>query len=274
MLGHATEGCAALKDQIEQLIRKGYLSQYVYRPDWRRSPQDNSGRQRSRNPQTPHQAIDRRNVEPPPRNSIFRVIDTISGGFTGGGESSSARKQHLRAVMSINNTEKKPRRIPHHPMISFTEEDFKGINQNLNDPMVISVVTANFWVKKVLIDQGSSADLMYLSVLKKMRIPEGKLKPFDENLISFSGEQVGVRGYIDFPTSFRTAPLVKTIYIRYLVIDCQTPYNVLLGRPSLNKIGAVVSTPYLTMKFPVIDTKVGTIHVDQKEARQCYHDSL
>ena len=43
----------------------------------------------------------------------------------------------------------------------------------------------------------------------------------------------------------------------------------ILGRPSLNTLGAVVSTPYLALKFPV-----GVVHVDQKEAWRCYNKSL
>ena len=37
-------------------------------------------------------------------------------------------------------------------VISFTDRDFKGIDQNLDDPMVVSVIAANFLVKKVLIN--------------------------------------------------------------------------------------------------------------------------
>jgi len=122
--------------------------------------------------------------------------------------------------MSIDNTERKPKRITQHPAISFIEEDFESVDKNLDDPMVISIVATNFLVKKVLVDQGSLANFLYLSTLKKIEIPEKKLRPFDENLIGFSGEQAGVRGYVELLTSFGTAPNVKTIHIRYLVIDC------------------------------------------------------
>ena len=54
--------------------------------------------------------------------------------------------------MSLDSAEKKLKRIPRHPVISFTEEDFKGLDKNLNDPMVISIVIANFLIKKVLVD--------------------------------------------------------------------------------------------------------------------------
>ena len=120
--------------------------------------------------------------------------------------------------MSIDSNEKKPKIIARHLAISFTNEDFEGVDKNLDDPMIISIVAANFFVK-VFVDQGSSADLLYLSTLRKMGTPEMDLKPFHGNLIGFSGEQLGVTGYIDLLTSFGTALLVKTISIRYLVID-------------------------------------------------------
>jgi len=54
----------------------------------------------------------------------------------------------------------------------------------------------------------------------------------------------------------------KTIKIRYLLIDTNTSYNVLLGRPSLNLLGAIVSTPHLAMKFPSSMGDIITVHVD------------
>ena len=46
------------------------------------------------------------------------------------------------------------------------------------------------------------------------------------------------------------------------------------GRPSINTLGAVVSTPYLALKYPISPTEVGVIHADQKEVQQCYNESL
>lgn len=51
-------------------------------------------------------------------------------------------------------------------------------------------------------------------------------------------------------------------------------YNLILGRPSLNELGAIVSTPHLTMKFHSSIGEVISTRADQKEARQCYVDSL
>ncbi|XP_027905727.1 uncharacterized protein LOC114165268 [Vigna unguiculata] len=64
------------------------------------------------------------------------------------------------------------------------------------------------------------------------------------------------------------------VKIRYLIVDAHTSYNILLGRPSLNTLGAVVSTYHLAMKFPSASGDIITVHVDQLTARRCYVDSL
>lgn len=57
------------------------------------------------------------------------------------------------------------------PHITFTEEDFKGVDPSQDDPMVISVNIDNFTIMKTLIDQGSSVDILYWKTVKAMRIP-------------------------------------------------------------------------------------------------------
>ena len=75
--------------------------------------------------------------------------------------------------------------------------------------------------------------------------------PYDEPIYGFSGEQVSTRDYIDLHNVFRDGAQTKTIPIRFLIIDAPTSYNVLLGRPSLNTLGAVVSTPYSGHEVPL-----------------------
>jgi len=98
--------------------------------------------------------------------------------------------------------------------------------------------------------------------------------PYDEPVYGFSGKQVSTRGYIDIHTVFREGTQTKTIPIRFLIVDAPTSYNVFLGRPSLNTLGAVVSTPHLAMKFPSPSGDILTIHCDQRLARECYMASL
>ena len=98
--------------------------------------------------------------------------------------------------------------------------------------------------------------------------------PYDEPISGFSGEKVSTRDYIDLHSIFRDGTQTKTIPIRFLIVDAPTSYNVLLGRPSLNTLGAIFSTTHLAIKFPSPSCDIFTIHGDQRLARECYMVSL
>ena len=71
------------------------------------------------------------------------------------------------------------------------------------------------------------------------------------------------KGYIDLYTKFDEGSLIRgTIKIQYLLVEANTSYNILLGRPSLNKLGAIVSTPHLAMTIPSISGDIVNIYVD------------
>ena len=107
-----------------------------------------------------------------------------------------------------------------------------------------------------------------------MRIPEAEMVLYDDNVVSFAGEKVGTKGYIELYTTFGKGKNNKTIKIRYLVIDANTSYNILLRCLFINRLMAIVSTLHLTMKFPSSLGDILMVHVDQKVARECYAESL
>ncbi|XP_072073805.1 uncharacterized protein [Arachis hypogaea] len=123
--------------------------------------------------------------------------------------------------------------------INFGASDFKSRTPNLDDPVVISVSMRPLTVKKVLLDPGSSADVLFYSTFKKMQLSDNSLQPSGGELASFSGERVPIS-----------------------------------GRPSLYSFGAIVSTIHLCVKFPLQDNTISIVHADHKEARKCYNASL
>jgi len=126
-----------------------------------------------------------------------------------------ARKKHLRAVQLVNTISFRPRMPP----IIFTDKDFKGVDPLQDDPMVISFDINNFTFMKMLVDQGSSMDILYWNTFKHMRIVEEEMKPYDHQVVGFSGKRVDTRGYIELYTTFDEGDASKTIKIWYLVID-------------------------------------------------------
>ncbi|XP_072074378.1 uncharacterized protein [Arachis hypogaea] len=68
--------------------------------------------------------------------------------------------------------------------------------------------------------------------------------------------------------------LSRTIDMQYLIVDCPSPYNIILGRPALNMFRTVVSTFHLCVKFQAQDGRIATVRSDRQQARQCYNASL
>jgi len=75
-------------------------------------------------------------------------------------------------------------------------------------------------------------------------------------------------------TTFGQGKLSKSFTIRYLLVDADTSYFDLIYRKTFNELGAIVSTPHLKMKFPTLTGEIVTIKADQKQARQCYTESV
>ena len=64
-----------------------------------------------------------------------------------------------------------------------------------------------------------------------------------------------------------------TRMVDFLVVDCPLSYNVILGRPTLNRLKATTSTYCLKVKFPTTHG-IGEINGDQLLARECYQAVL
>ena len=115
----------------------------------------------------------------------------ISRGFTGGWESGSARKAHLCSIRSgetlkVQAVSKSPRLDT---TITFSDSDMEGCQHPYDDPLLIRAIVANKTVHKVLIDNGSLANIIFVSAFDKMGIGREKLEPMSAYLLGFSGER-------------------------------------------------------------------------------------
>jgi hypothetical protein len=158
-------------------------------------------------------------------------------------------------------------------IIGFSNEDFVGVSLPHSDALVVTLAIANHNIHRVLVDTGISADIIYKSAFVLMSIDQGKLVPTRGPLVGFSGEQVLPMGAIELPVMAGTSPWQKTIMVKFLVMDGRSAYNVILGRPALNDLEAITSTPHLCMKFPT-NSRVGVVRGDQKSACTCYNATL
>ncbi|XP_017416661.1 uncharacterized protein LOC108327476 [Vigna angularis] len=165
-MGHTTEEYVTLKDKVVELIRTGQLKKYVRVdrppvPGERPSPRQAYRHDKSRNNRTDRPCSEQRRSKSRNRSRDLPLrghINTISGGFAGKGSSSSARKRHVRALQSVYSVDKLQRTMP---PITFSDDDFHAPDPDQDDPMVITAEIARYGVSKVLVDQGSSTNILY-----------------------------------------------------------------------------------------------------------------
>ena len=157
--------------------------------------------------------------------------------------------------------------------ITFSDSNLEGCQHPHDDPLVIRAVVANKTVHRVLVDNGSSADIIFASVFHKMGIGKEKLELVSTYLRGFSGEKVLPLGSMQLVLTLGDPPCQATTTVRFLVVDAPSAYNMLLGRPSLNAIKVIPSAYHMMIKFPTI-SGVGMVRGDQRVARECYSASL
>ncbi|XP_068504565.1 uncharacterized protein [Phaseolus vulgaris] len=115
---------------------------------------------------------------------------------------------------------------------------------------------------------------MFWRTFNKLQLSRDLLRPYTGCLYGFVGDQVEVCGHLELRTTFTDGTTSRIENIRYLVVNAPSAYNILLGRPTLNRLRAVASTRHMKMKFPDLKRKVITIKSDQKEAKRCYENNL
>ena len=167
----------------------------------------------------------------------------ISGGFEGGGESSLARKAHLRSIRSGETLEiQAVSKLPQlHTIITFSNSDMEGCQHPHDDPLVVRAVVANKTVHRVLVDNRSSTNIIFSSAFDKMGIKREKLESVNTHLRGFFGERVLPLGSIQLVLTLGDPPCHATMIVRFLIVDAPLAYNILLGRPSLNAIRVIPS---------------------------------
>ena len=157
--------------------------------------------------------------------------------------------------------------------ITFSDLDLEGCQHPHDDPLVVRAVVANKTVHRVLIDNGSSADIIFASAFDKMGIGREKLELVNTHLRGFSGEKVLPLGSIQLVLTLGDPPCQATTTTRFLVVDAPSAYNMLLGRPSLNAIKVIPSAYHMMIKFPTVNGVV-MVRGDQQVARECYSASM
>lgn len=134
-------------------------------------------------------------------------IRTITGGPVIEGSYKSLRKADQRQVNNIHvkHSMVKPPRIRNDDIV-FSKQDVKGVRQPHDNPLVTMLTIERFNTQRVLVDNRSSTDVMYMTAFQQMKLDPKLLKPFGSLLVSFSGDRVYPKGIISLQITVGTYP--------------------------------------------------------------------
>ncbi|KAK3000809.1 hypothetical protein RJ639_022457 [Escallonia herrerae] len=159
--GHTTEECKVLRREIENLIARGHLKQFV---------------------KTEHQG---------------------------------ARKAYARQVNLTQGPAKRPK-VP--ATISFDDTDLEEVLTPHDDALVISLQIDAYVIKRILVDTGSSADILFEEAFSQMKISRERIRPVSSPLYGFTEASAPVEGVIPLTVVAGSYPLQATQSIDFLVL--------------------------------------------------------
>ncbi|XP_070020244.1 uncharacterized protein [Nicotiana sylvestris] len=179
---------------------------------------------------------------PPKPPSPKRTVNVISGGEDINGVMYTAANKVSKITITHG---KQVRHVLEEESITFDDADVDGVLSPHNDALVISLLVHDTNVKRVLIDPGSSVNIILLRVLCEMQA-EDKLIPKAHTLFGFDNSSVVTKGEVILTTF--TEGVVKDT--KFQVVDMEMAYNMILGRPWIHEMDAVPSTLHQVIKFP------------------------
>ena len=98
-----------------------------------------------------------------------------------------------------------------------------------DDALIISARIANAWVKRIVVDTGSSADVLYFDAFWKLSLTKEDLAPIQSTLTRFTGDSISSLGTTVLPVTLSEDPQVKMIMVTFMVVELPSVYNTILG---------------------------------------------
>ena len=194
---------------MDQLIREGKLKQLLHHSSGLRG-QANSASQRDIPSRPPLGTI----------NVIF-----AAPGRTG------AYPSRIMSVarLSSGDTSQDPKRarVELSLVMSFSNEDKIGTIQPHNNALVLTLRIEGYNVKRVMVDQGSAAEIMYHNLYKGLNLKAEDLTPYSSPLVSFEGKIIILKGQVRLPVQTGS----EVVEVDFIVVDAYSPFTAIVARP-------------------------------------------
>ncbi|XP_058766541.1 uncharacterized protein LOC131640151 [Vicia villosa] len=253
--GHLTDECIHLKDAIETLIKEGHLSKYTKRGNPpRRNDRRSSDEGNSPNARPLQVALSVTRTEDfipsvgvTSALSVWEGFPTAmlisNGGDPGSLTIGSVKRKFDELISTTTDLTPTLRRFKgRSEPITFYLEELPGGAPNATIPLLLD---------------------------------DSHLTPYvGSDLQGFNGTTTKPWGYVELLVSFGEGEASRQVKTRFLVINCKTLYNCIIGRPTLAELTVVPSTVHLKMKFYTKRGRVVTVNADIEAARRIFDASV
>ncbi|XP_059291122.1 uncharacterized protein LOC132044637 [Lycium ferocissimum] len=209
---HRTEDYCQLREEVARLLKNDHLWEFL--SERAKSHYKERESHKRAKPVEPHHII----------NMIIRGIDALRGPVMKRTKVSVVREKRSRDYVPEGS-------------ISFSNEDAEGIIQPHNNALVISILIFKSQVKRILINPGSSANIIRWRVVEQLRLLD-QIVPIARVLSGFNMASETTKGEISLPVNIDGTIQQMVFY----VIEGDMKYNALLGRSWIHSMRAVPST--------------------------------
>ncbi|XP_028069020.1 uncharacterized protein LOC114271605 [Camellia sinensis] len=174
----------------------------------------------------------------------------------------------VHTIQSHPNPHKQitPAKRPHEAAsITFDDSNLASVTLPHIDPLVIELRVNRFTVERVLIDQGSTSEVMYYKTFIKLGFTELDLSPAHYPLFGFNAN-------LEYPLGKITLPVragSRSVDVKFLVVKLPSSYIPIMGRTWLHTLQVVPSTYHQLLRFPT-ERGIEQIRGSQKSAQACY----
>ncbi|XP_059664192.1 uncharacterized protein LOC132309961 [Cornus florida] len=146
--------------------------------------------------------------------------------------------------------------------IKFDVTDLLRVQIPHEDPLVVSLTVAKCLVRRVLIDPGSSANIMPRDTFDRLEIKQDRLKSTWNPLLGFDGKRVEPVGTMEVAVHAPERVLMET----FVVVEIHPSYNLLMCRGWIHRVQGVPSTLHQIDQFrPERTTRVGERLVEEEK---------
>jgi hypothetical protein len=258
--GHLTKDCFTLRRHLEELAKEGHLQKFV----GEKKHDGQTGQQRAKAAETD-------------KETSGDTINTIHGIVNRDQLTKKAlRAQRSKVMMTERSASAQPDKDPvsirrlakgELPSVSFSDEDLIGVASPNEDALVIKARIDVYNVKRVLVDPGSAADVIYRNLFNKLK--GVKLKEMNHPIYDFMHQPRWPLGVATL--NVKLGP--KCVPVDFVVVDADSSYNAILGRVWIAAMKVVPSTIHQVLKF-VCPEGVVSVRGSQSTSKECFRNAV